>query len=600
VRPHPAKFAPARDLEAALGNPFGDGLFSYSRRVAEDEHEQYPAEALRCLNRWGMQQHYVPISEGGMLQDFEVLFSLVRTISRRDPTVAVSHGVSFLGSAGVWIAGSQEQKAELAARLLGGEGISLALTERDHGGDLLSYETRVHSHQEGLHLLHGDKWLINGATRNSLISVLARTCADGGPRGFSLFLFDKRTAPPRSFECLDKVHTLGVRGADVSGIRFRHAPLPQSAMIGTQGEGFEVVVKGLQLSRLLCVAISLGAAETAFQATLDFALERRIYGRTVFEIPHSRRLLAEAWVDLLLCDSLLTAAARSLHFTPIEASVHSAVVKYLVPRILDRTLKQLAVVLGARYYLREQHYSGIFQKILRDSALVSLFDGSSVVNLYCLTTQFNALARTWKEEWNRSTKDLQGPVCNLAEPLPEFAWSGMSLACGGQNCFIGTLSSALEAARSLGGCECLAKDVALALQNEADKLEVAADSLLMELSSIRFASPHAVHSEAFDAAADYCAVEAAAMALQIWLANRGALQGHFADGQWLALALARLNGCLRQKASPKDGLVEDVAEQLLRSHTGGMRLWLKRPARPTRYCRIKNPITSTLGKNHAY
>lgn len=560
---HSSKHAPARKLEMAMGDSFGDSLFSYARRIEEDEREQYPLEALEWLDRWGMQQQYVPVSLGGMLCDFELLFSLIRAVSRRDLTVAISHAVSFLGSAGVWIAGSQEQQTGLARQLLAGERVSLALTERNHGGDLLSMETEAYLDTAGCRALTGEKWLINGASRNSLISVLARTSSNGGPRGLSLFLFDKKTAAPGSFTCLDKVRTLGVRGSDISGIRFQHAGLCPPEMIGGEGEGFEVVLKGLQLTRLLCGAISLGAAESAFQTVLDFALGRRVYGRTVFEIPQCRRLLVVAWVDLQLCDSLLTAAARSLHFVPAEASVHSAVVKYLVPQLLEETLKQLSVVLGARYYLREGDRHGIFQKMLRDSSLISLFDGSSVVNLYSLTTQFKALSRCWNQSTDHAADAPKFPVCEWGSPLPEFRWHDLSLASGGKNCFIESLPSCLEAVRSLAGTYCPSADLALALREQVHMLETTADSLMTDISSINFAAPHGVTSRAFDKARDYCAVEAAAVILQTWLANRSHASAPVADAQWLVLALARLNACLGQRTDHSDRFIEALAVQLV-------------------------------------
>jgi alkylation response protein AidB-like acyl-CoA dehydrogenase len=570
-----------RHLETAMGSPVGDGLFSHARRVEEDESEQYPSDALHWLDRWGMQQHYVPFCRGGALRDFETLFALVRAISRRDLTVAVSHAVSFLGSVGVWIAGNQEQQAWLAERLLHGDRISLALTERNHGGDLLSMETEASSRREEKNaiFLTGEKWLINGATRNPLVSILARTGAGGGPRGFSLLLFDKRAATPGSFECLAKEPTLGVRGADVSGIRFHRAVLGASDVVGAAGEGFEIVLKGLQLSRLLCGAISLGAAETAFSATLDFALERRVYGRSVFEIPQCRRLLVEAWADLMLCESLLTAAARSLHFAPSEASIHSAVIKYLVPRVLEQTLHQLSVVLGARYYLRHGHHSGIFQKMLRDSLLVSLFDGSSIVNLYSLTTQFKALSRSWKE-WNHSDDPLQLPICDQTAPLPEFSWTDLSLTSGGKNCFVASLPSSLEAAQSLAGSDALSGGIASGLRHQLTALRTSADALMTEVGFINFSSPHGLSSEAFDKAGHYCAVQGAAMALQMWLANRNQIHGPFADGQWLVLALGRLNAILGHKTNHHIDLLEDVAGQLLSTQAGSSDFSLECGPRP--------------------
>lgn len=566
------QLAAVRALEANLGNPYGEGLFSFARRVAEDEDERYPLEALHWLDAWGMQRHYVPASLGGSLENFELLFLLVRTISRRDLTLAITHAVSFLGSAAVWIAGSRTLQQNLASCLLGGQRISLALTEREHGGDLLSCEMKAEP-GENAHCLTGEKWLINGATQNPLVSVLARTSQNGGPRGFSLFIFDKQAASCGEFTCLPKVRTLGVRGADISGIRLQNAALKSTAMVGAAGEGFETVIKGLYLTRLMCGAISLGAAETSFQVTLDFALMRRIHGGKVFDIPQCRRQLVQCWADLLLCEALLSAAARSLHFCPSEAAVHSAVVKYLVPRILEDTLKQLSVVLGARYYLREGLHYGIFQKMLRDSSLISLFDGSSVVNLYTLTTQFQALFRSWREGPDCSTQCNAFRLCDLTAPLPEFTWNGLSLVSGGRNCFSAALRFAITEARAIANSHCLANHVAVDLKQQVDFLESAVARVMAEIGSINFGAPHTVRPDAFDYASEYCLIAGAAMALEVWLANRRHANEDFSSGQWLVVALRRLNTCLGQKSCVSDNLMKDLTDQLLQNQADRPGFW---------------------------
>ena len=65
----------------------------------------------------------------------------------------------------------------------------------------------------------------------------------------------------------------------------------------------------------------------------------------------------------------------------------SALVKYYVPTVLERAVHDLSVVLGARFYLRSEQPCGMFQKILRDLAIVSVFEGSTVVNLGILSSQ---------------------------------------------------------------------------------------------------------------------------------------------------------------------------------------------------------------------
>src|SRR5690606_34529142 len=126
-------------------------------------------------------------------------------------TAVVAFTKSFLGAAPVWVAGNLQQRQMLATRLLAGDDVSLGLTERGHGGDLLACDTTAHLDADG-YRLHGEKWLINNATRGRWGTVFARTSPAGGPRGFSFFLVDKHAARPGEIVCLPRVRTHGVRG----------------------------------------------------------------------------------------------------------------------------------------------------------------------------------------------------------------------------------------------------------------------------------------------------------------------------------------------------------------------------------------------------
>src|SRR5262249_27753771 len=138
---------------------------------------------------------------------------------------------------------------------------------------------------------------------------------------------------------------------------------------------------------------SLGAGDTALRLTLDFAFHRPIYHRNVLALAYPRRLLVDAFLDLLMCEALAIAAARAMHLAPEELSLWSAPVNYFVPATIQMALRKLTVVLGARSYLREGHWQGLFQKIVRDNAPVSLFHGGLVVNLEVIAQQLRLLSQ---------------------------------------------------------------------------------------------------------------------------------------------------------------------------------------------------------------
>ena len=489
----PSSVDRAEALDRFLGNPFE----SFKRAVELDEREEYPTEACALLDQWGINDYYVPIQFGGRLASFEEFSSLIRVIARRDMTVAVAHVKTYLGAVSVWLGGSQEQKQHLAQRIKGKEQIALALTERSHGADILATETEAVP-IDGGYLLSGEKWLINNATRSTALTVFARTAKDGGPRGFSVFLVEKDQLAPSSFSHLPRVKTHGIRGADISGIRFDNAAVPARALIGGPGLGLELALKGFQITRCIVPALSLGAADTALRATLSFALRRKLYGAAIFTIPHTRQTLVDAFIDLLICECLVIAAVRALHVLPEQMTLFSAIVKYYVPTTIENVMRNLSMVLAARYYLRDVHWFGIFQKMLRDNAITPLFDGSTPVNL-------QTIALHLRQEKRGESIDL-ATLFNLHSPLPSFAPEKLELTNRGRNDILNNLCNT---------------DVT----NEIDQL-------LAEYE--RFSEESA---DSFDAAKKYCVFHAAAVCIQMWKHNR---TGFFAKPEWLALVLDRL------------------------------------------------------------
>ena len=129
----------AAAFDARLGElARADGAFS-ARHCAElDRAEAFPEQMCAALDALGLPSYYVPADHGGELGSFEDLFQLVRCVARRDLTVAVAHGKTFLGAASVWVAGEQAQARDLGRQVIDGARVSWGLSEPGHGADLLA------------------------------------------------------------------------------------------------------------------------------------------------------------------------------------------------------------------------------------------------------------------------------------------------------------------------------------------------------------------------------------------------------------------------------------------------------------------------------
>jgi hypothetical protein len=293
----------------------------------------------------------------------------------------------------------------------------------------------------------------------------------------------------------------------------------------------------------MCAALSLGAGDTALRLTLDFALHRPIYRRNVFALAYPRRLLVDAFLDLLMCEALAIAAARAMHLAPEEVSLWSATVKYFVPATIETTLSRLTVVLGGRSYLREGHWHGLFQKIVRDHASVSLFDGSPVVDLEAIAEQLRLLSEQRGQPRDEEARALlMRRIFDLSQALPPFDADRLSLAARG-----GDLLAGVELLRRLALLEerdgakpdAFVLDQLIGLIGRIAEMEEACEA---ERSRIETQyGPEAERSaEMFKLAARICALRAVLACGYMWLYNRDDLGSFLAAGDWLVLCLARV------------------------------------------------------------
>ncbi|AHH98380.1 acyl-CoA dehydrogenase family protein [Kutzneria albida] len=379
------------ELERHLGDPFDQGTpLSFATALDHDERELYPHVPLSHLHAWSTQDYAVPVSAGGRAVDIQDSLALVTQIARRDATVAMAMSTTSLSYMPIWVAGSEEQKRYYADQVRSGAKMCWGLTERAHGSDILANTTTAHRVAGG-YSVSGEKWLIgNGSLADHLV-LFARTDQRGGPAGFSILVLDRRSVPAHRIQLLPKQRLHGVRGVDTSGFRLEDCFVPDSALVGTHGQGLEIALKAAHPIRVMVTGLALGCADTALRLTTDFALGRDIFGRRVADLPVSRRALAGCFADLLIAEVVATCAARSLHTAPEQSSVFSSVAKYLVPVLLERTVTELATVLGARHYLRDHPRYGMFQKARRDMLIATFADGNALVNLKNIALQVNRL-----------------------------------------------------------------------------------------------------------------------------------------------------------------------------------------------------------------
>jgi alkylation response protein AidB-like acyl-CoA dehydrogenase len=534
----------AEALEKDLGTPCTPhSVMSFKRVMDIDETEEFPHEEVNWLYNWKLQHYYIPTTYGGEFTSFEEFVAFVRVLSRRDQTIAIAFTTLFWSFL-TWMAGTPEQKEKLANFIKNQNGaMCLGYSEREHGSDLVGGELTA-TKVAGGYLLNGEKWPINRATISGLSYILAKTDPEGGSKCLTLFQVHKDELNPEQYYNLPKILTHGIRASDMSGIGFKDCFVPDSMRLGEEGDGLELALKGFQITRTLCAAFSHGAADTALRTTIKFALNRKLYNdKTVFELPQPRQTLVDAFLDILLCECETISSARGFHVIPEQFSVWAAVVKYFVPMQLETMINNVYVVLGSRFYFREEHDWGIFQKLLRDNSIISMFDGSSVVNLHALILQFRQLTKsrsTRKAETMKAIASRLEQIFSLEKSVPTFELEKLSLFGRGVDDPLQGLEIAIQQLQELQNNPEIDREMLDKLMELSNLVLEELEAHDRQIANSKFEYGHDQSPELFEVAKKYCTLHTAACCLHMWIYNRKILGDFFAKGEWLVLSLHRL------------------------------------------------------------
>jgi alkylation response protein AidB-like acyl-CoA dehydrogenase len=197
----------------------------------------------------------------------------------------------------VFLFGTEEQKQRYLVPSIKGEKIScLGITEPDAGSDVSGIKTRAvreRSGDEG----SGDEWVINGSKtyitnghRADYIVLVTKTDPDAGYDGFTLFLVDMDLPGVIREKKLEK---LGMHASDTALLAFSDVRVPADAVLGQIGKGFYHIMWELQGERLIGAAGCVAAAQRVFDQTLQYAQERKAFGRSIGKFQVIRHKFAE-------------------------------------------------------------------------------------------------------------------------------------------------------------------------------------------------------------------------------------------------------------------------------------------------------------------
>lgn len=336
-----------------------------------DRTERFPDDVIRGLAELGLLGVNVRSRWGGAEAGVVAYALAMIEIARACASTAVAMAVTNMVAEVIQEFGSDAQRDRHLPKLTSGEHVTgaFALSEPAVGSDPAGMTTTAKKTSGGWVIDGQKQWITNGAHAGVMV-LWART---GGPgaRGISCFLVDKGTPGLVVGRPEDK---LGLRASNTVPLTFEGCELPEDALLGEEGMGFRIAMMALDGGRIGIAAQSIGIATAALEASIEYAKERRAFGKPIGEHQAIQWMLADSQTELdaarLLCLKAATQKERGQRFTQ-AASIAKLFASEAAQRICNRAMQ----VHGGFGYIREFP----IERYLRDVRVTTIYEGTSEI-----------------------------------------------------------------------------------------------------------------------------------------------------------------------------------------------------------------------------
>lgn len=352
-----------------------DSIREFAREVIapgameRDIHGEFATDIIRQLGEMGYMGICVPEEYGGAGMDALASAIVVEELSYADAAVGVTNSVqNSLVIDPILKFATEEQKRKWLPPMARGECLNcFSLSEADSGSDAGAMKCRAE--------LKGDEWVINGTKmwvttgdQADFILLFCRT-ENTEKRNASCLMVPKKTPGVSVGKHEDK---LGIRGSSTTELIFDNARVPRENLLGERGQGLKIALTAIDGGRVGIAAQALGIAQAALDKAVDYAMQRRQFGRPLSDFQAIQWKIADMATRIAASRAMVHKACwlkdlkkHSLH-VPAMAKVFAA-------ETATFCADQAIQIFGGMGYCRESEV----ERYLRDAKITEIYEGTS-------------------------------------------------------------------------------------------------------------------------------------------------------------------------------------------------------------------------------
>jgi alkylation response protein AidB-like acyl-CoA dehydrogenase len=266
---------------------------------------------------------------------------------------------------------TEEQKQRWLPGFCSGELITaIAMSEPGTGSDLQGIKTRA--------VKDGDSWVLNGSKtfitngiNADLVIVVAQTDPDKGAQGFSLLVVERGM---EGFERGRKLDKIGLDAQDTAELSFDNVRVPGENLLGQEGMGFVYLMQNLPQERLNIAIMAAAAMEGVLEQTLQYAKDRKAFGKPIGSFQNSRFVLAECSTEATIVRIMVDEFIR-LHLDEKLTVEQAAMAKWYATEAQVKLIDRCLQLHGGYGYMREYPVARAFM----DSRVQTIYGGTTEI-----------------------------------------------------------------------------------------------------------------------------------------------------------------------------------------------------------------------------
>ena len=341
--------------------------------ASEWDHKHiYPEDCIKKMHEVGLMTIGVPAEYGGAGLDHVAQNIVAEEICWGDAGVGTIMVASTLLAADpVLIAANHEQKKDFYGRLNDGQLAAFCLTEPGAGSDAAGLSTKCIKVGDE-YIINGTKQFISNGGTAGVYTLLATLDKKLGTKGMCAFIVDRNTPGISVGKTEDK---LGIRNSNTTEVIFEDVRVPAKNLLGSEGQGFYIIMKTLDISRASIAAMATGVAQACLDASLEYSKLRTQFGKPICSFQAIQFKLAEMAMRIQASRLLYLESASLQDMDVPRFSKSASLAKAFAGDTAVFCATEAVQVFGGYGYTRDYPV----EKYYRDAKIFQIYEGTGEV-----------------------------------------------------------------------------------------------------------------------------------------------------------------------------------------------------------------------------